>query len=133
MGFLTGKNTRNAGVIEVHGPSGEILRSTSLERTLIDSAVRPQYVGGISSAMETFRRVRDRISVPEIARLLKLTWYAYPYHQALGFMLERAGLSPAQLRPLRQFPLSFRFYLDYVIHEPAYDSAWKPYYSSDLS
>ncbi len=130
--FLNGKNTGNAGVIEVVGPTGETLRSTSLERTLIDSVVRPQYAGGIPSVLDTARRIRDRISIPEIIRLLKLTRYAYPYHQALGFLLEKAGLSAAQLQPLRQLPLSFKFYLDYAMNEPAYDSDWKLYYPSDL-
>jgi len=43
--FLNGKHTGNAGVIEMPGLSAEQLRVTSLERTLIDSVVRPQYAG----------------------------------------------------------------------------------------
>ena len=45
--FLNGKNTGGAGIVEMQSPAGERLRTTSLERTLIDVVVRPQYAGGM--------------------------------------------------------------------------------------
>jgi predicted transcriptional regulator of viral defense system len=130
--FLNGKNTGDAGVVEVTGPSGEPLRSTSLERTLIDCVVRPQYAGGIHAVAAVLPQVIGRVSAAEIARLLALTKYAYPYHQSLGFLLERAGMSTAELEPLRSTPARFRFYLDYGMRQPAYDASWKIYYPPDL-
>ena len=90
--FLNGKNTQGAGIVDMQGPRGEPLKTTSLERTLIDVVVRPQYAGGMSNVLSAFRQAKDRISVAEIARLLAKVKYVYPYHQALGFILQRAGV-----------------------------------------
>jgi hypothetical protein len=130
--FLNGKNTGNAGVIDVTGPSGEPLRSTSLERTLIDCVVRPQYAGGIQTVATVLPLAIGRISAAEIVRLLAQTKYAYPYHQSLGFLLERAGMSASELQPLRSLPMRFKFYLDYGMKKPVYDPSWKTYYPADL-
>ncbi len=130
--FLNGKNTGDAGVVEITGPAGEPLRTTSLERALIDCVVRPQYAGGIKAVLKVLPQAIERISAAEIARLLERTKYAYPYQQALGFVLERAGMSPVELEPLRKSATRFKFYLDYGIKEPAYSQDWKVYYPSDL-
>ena len=126
--FLNGKNTRDAGVIETTGPSGELLRCSSLERTLIDCVVRPQYVGGIEALAAILPNAIDRVSTEEIVRLLAQTKYAYPYHQSLGFLLERAGVAGVHLEPLRRLPRRFKFYLDYGMKIPLYDPNWQVYY-----
>jgi predicted transcriptional regulator of viral defense system len=129
---LNGKNTGDAGVIDTTGPSGEPLRSTSLERTLIDCIVRPQYAGGIKPVLELLPQAIERISAVEIARLLTQTKYAYPYHQSLGFVLERAGMPTAALEPLRRIPMRFKFHLDYGMKQTLYNADWKIYYPVDL-
>lgn len=126
--FLNGKNTGDAGVVEIVDPSGQSIRCTSLERTLIDCVVRPQYVEGIATLATVLPKVIDRISTQELVSLLAQTKYVYPYHQALGFLLERAGMSPTQLEPLRRLPRRFKFYLDYGMKRPLYDPAWQIYY-----
>ena len=130
--FLNGKNTQGAGIVDMQGPRGELLKTTSLERTLIDVVVRPQYAGGMSNVLSAFRQAKDRISVAEIARLLAKVKYVYPYHQALGFILQRAGVPEEELAPLKQRAIRFKFYLDYDMNQPAYDPVWKLYYPSDL-
>ena len=70
----------------------------------------------------------DRISTEEIVRLLAQTKYAYPYHQSLGFLLERAGVAGVNLEPLRRLPRRFKFYLDYGMKMPLYDPNWQVYY-----
>src|SRR5208337_3764543 len=129
--FLNGKNTGGAGIVEMQSPAGERLRTTSLERTLIDVVVRPQYAGGMSNVLSAFRQAKDRISVAEIARLLAKVKYVYPYHQALGFILQRAGVYGEKLAPLKQRAIRFKFYADYGMNQPAYDPLWKLYYPSD--
>jgi hypothetical protein len=74
--FLNGKNTGDAGVIGITGPAGEPLRTTSLERALIDCVVRPQYAGGIKAVLKVLPQAIERISAAEIARLLERTKYA---------------------------------------------------------
>lgn len=130
--FLNGKHTGNAGVIEIKGSDGKSLRTTSLERTLIDIVVRPQYAGGIQSVLGAFRTTRDRIRIEHFPELLKLTQYAYPYHQALGFLLQRAGVPATGLATLAEIPKQFRFYVDYAMTDPAYDPEWKVYYPANF-
>jgi predicted transcriptional regulator of viral defense system len=130
--FLNGKNTGDAGVIDIVGPSGEPLRTTSLARTLIDCVVRPQYAGGIQTVAAMLPQAVGRISTAEIAQLLSQTRYAYPYHQSLGFLLERAGVPASELEPLRSIPMRFKFYLDYGMKTPEYDQSWQIYYPAEL-
>src|SRR5437870_5518218 len=44
---IAGKNTGQLEVGQLDGPAGEKLAVTKLERTLIDSTVRPAYAGGV--------------------------------------------------------------------------------------
>jgi hypothetical protein len=81
------------------GPLGEPLRSTSLERTLIDCVVRPQYAGGIQSVAAVLPRAIGRVSAAEIVRLLERTKYAYPYHQSLGSFSKEQACQPAHSNP----------------------------------
>jgi hypothetical protein len=60
------------------------------------------------------------------ATLQKLS-YTYPYHQAIGFYLERAGYNPAQLDLLRRFPMEFDFYLTHQTKEKEYVKEWRLY------
>jgi hypothetical protein len=130
--FLNGKNTERAGVIEMQGDEHESLQVTNLERTLIDVIVRPQYAGGIRNVIKCFEKAMDRISIDEIATLLARTDYVYPYHQAIGFVLQKVGLPEESLSPLKARKVRFRFYLDYAMKNPAFDPAWKLYYPGDI-
>lgn len=130
--FLNGKNTERAGVMEMRGPNNEPLMVTSLERTLIDVIVRPQYAGGIRKVIRAFEKAKDHVSVPQIAALLAKMKFTYPYHQALGFVLQKVGMSEESLDPLKDRKIRFRFYLDYGMKAPAFDPSWKIYYPPDL-
>jgi hypothetical protein len=130
--FLNGKNTGNAGVIEMHGPLGEQVQVTSLERTLSDCVVRPQYAGGIAAVAAAYRTAANRVVIADLVLLLRKTKYVYPYHQAIGFLLERAGRSPQELEPLRALGVRFKFYLDYGMKSPAFDAGWKLHYPKAL-
>ena len=59
---LSGKHTARLEVDQTKSSSGEIVPVTSLERTLIDVAVRPAYAGGVSSVLRAFELARKRIS-----------------------------------------------------------------------
>jgi predicted transcriptional regulator of viral defense system len=119
-------------VIEMQGPSNESIRTTNLERSLIDAVVRPQYAGGIGNVIRAVRQAQDRVSIAQIAQLLRKVKHAYPYHQALGFIFQRVGVSEEQLMPLKNRAVRFKFYLDYGMENPAYDPVWKIYYPRDL-
>ena len=90
--LLNGKHSDRLGVIRMTGSSGEQLELTDLERTLIDITVRPAYAGGPASVLEVYRRGQSRTSITRLTKMLAELEYIYPYHQAIGFYLQNAGI-----------------------------------------
>jgi hypothetical protein len=128
--FLNGKNTANLGVVEQEfkGTEGERfgrIRVTNVERTLIDVTVRPVYSGGVSEVFKAFKLARERVSVNRLAAMLKKLAFIYPYHQAIGFYLERAGYRSSSLDLLRSIPREFDFYLEHGLKEKEYVKEWR--------
>lgn len=124
--LLSGKQTGRLGVESAPMPgTGEEGDVTSLERTLIDIAVRPTYAGGVSEVLEAFQRARARVSVPTLVGTLKKLGYVYPYHQVIGFYMERAGYEPEHLERLRELGLNIDFYLAYGMKERVYNPDWR--------
>ncbi len=135
--IISGKNTDNYGVIEepVMGAGKSLgrLRFTTLERTLIDIAVRPIYAGGISEVAKAYQLAQEGVSVNVLAATLNKLSYVYPYHQVIGFYLERAGYKAAQLDLLRGFPTEFDFYLTHGMKETQYIKDWRLHIPKGLS
>lgn len=124
--ILSGKNTERFGVEVITGPSGEPLRVTNLERTLVDIVVRPGYAGGLYQVLEAYKAARDRdVSVSGVLAALRALDYRYPYHQSIGFLMERAGFSQKGLKRLRGLGCDFDFYLDYGMDTPDFDESWR--------
>lgn len=124
---LNGRNTGQLGVVStrLENPRRH-LRVTNIERTLIDATVRPAYAGGILEVAQAFRAAADRASVNRIAAYLRQLAYTYPYHQAIGFYLERAGeYKESQIELLREFPLKFDFYLTHNMRSTEYNDRWR--------
>lgn len=105
---------------------------TNIERTLIDIAVRPGYAGGVDSVLDIYRRAVSKISVNKLAAILDKLNFIYPYHQAIGFYLQKAGLSDDKLEMLRQKEKLFDFYLTYEIKEKEYNTTWKIYHPKGM-
>lgn len=125
MLVISGKNT---GRLEV-GPIGpEHVEATKLERTLIDITVRPAYAGGVYQVLEAYRAAKDRVSVGTLIATLRKLDYVYPYHQAIGFYMQRAGYEEQRYSRLRKIGLQFDFYLSYDIRDRAHDSEWRLFY-----
>lgn len=129
---LSGKNTSRLEVGELPGPNNELLPVTKLERTLIDIVVRPTYAGGILHVAEAFRAARERVSTNVLVATLKKLAYLYPYHQAIGFLMERAGYERRRLEMLREMGLNYDFYLQHGMSSPDYDASWRLYYPKGL-
>ena len=108
--LLHGKNT---GRLEVGTITygREQLSVTKLERTLIDITVRPAYAGGVYQVLEAYRRAQPDMSTSVLLATLKKLDYIYPYHQAIGFYMQRAGYKPEQYERLRGLGLNHDFYL----------------------
>lgn len=101
------------------------LRCTNLERTLIDIAVRPFYAGGVFEVAKAFENAKDKFSVNALVSMLKRMKLVYPYHQAIGFYLERAGYKASQLSLVRSIPMDRDFYLTHEMGKTRFVSDWR--------
>jgi hypothetical protein len=130
--LLNGKNTGNLGVVKLLGPLQEELDVTSIERTLIDIAVRPIYAGGVFQVLEAYKSARDTVSVNTLIATLKKLNYVYPYHQVIGFYLQRAGYEEKRYERLKRLGLDFDFYLTYGMKDAEFDRKWRLHYPKGL-
>jgi predicted transcriptional regulator of viral defense system len=131
--ILNGKQSGRLGTGELLGARGERLATTLPARTLVDVVVRPDYAGGPTEILKAYKQAAGKVSVDEIVATLKQLDYVYPYHQAIGFYLERAGVPAERLQPLKALGLNFDFYLGYGLENPAYDARWRVFVPRDLT
>lgn len=130
--LVSGKDTGRLGVGNLSGPEGENLEVTDLERTLIDVTVRPAYAGGVYQVLAAYRSAKDRLSVNTMVATLKKLDYIYPYHQAIGFYLQRAGYEEKRWQRLATLGLNFDFYLAYGLRDTEYDPKWRLFYPKGI-
>lgn len=131
--LLSGKHTGRLGVEEATQQNGETLQVSGIERTLIDIAVRPAYGGGVSEVLDMYRRAFGKFSVSSLAKMLRTLDYTYPYHQVIGFYLERSGCTQSELEPLRRLPREFDFYAAHALEDPVYIRDWRLFVPRELS
>lgn len=130
--LISGKNTGKAGVTSMRVPNGAAVNATDLERTLIDIVVRPAYAGGVKRMFAVYKQAASKINLGHMIGLLQKVDYAYPYHQSIGFLLQRAGRPERDCEKFKDFGLNFDFFLDYGLKRSAYDPKWRLYYPSRL-
>jgi hypothetical protein len=126
--LLNGKSTENLEVGILQGAQGELLHATKLERTLIDIVVRPNYSGGVFQVLEAYRAAKPRVSLGVLLAVLKRLNYVYPYHQAIGFYMERAGYSEEILKRMQELGMDYDFYLAYGVEKRMYSERWRLFY-----
>lgn len=129
---IAGKNTKRLGVEEIIGPTFEAISVTNLQRTLIDIVIRPAYAGGVSQVLKAYRAAKDLLDVDALLLTLKKLDYVYPYHQAIGFLLQEAGYSQDSYKKLRTLGLRNDFYLTHGMKNPGYSEAWRLFYPRNL-
>jgi hypothetical protein len=113
------------GDINLGGERALHLRYTGLERTLIDIAVRPFYAGGVFEVAKAFERSKDRLSVNTLAAMLKRMAFGYPYHQVIGYYLERAGYKASLIQLFEQQQMERDFYLTHDAGKTSYVRRWR--------
>lgn len=122
---LSGKNTGGLEVGTMLDSSQAALTVTNLERTLIDIAVRPEYAGGVYQVLEAYKASKTRMSANVLLATLKKLDYLYPYHQAIGFYMQRAGYEAHRLAMLEKLHRTFDFYISHDIKDTEYDPRWR--------
>jgi hypothetical protein len=127
--LLNGADSGNVGVI-THAATNDdgkevTVKVTSIERTLIDVTVKPIYAGGFFEVAKAFALSRDKLSVNKLVSMVRTLDYTYPYHQAIGYYLEKAGFKPSQLDIVKRIPIENDFYLGHDMGETRYDPTWR--------
>lgn len=125
--LINGKNTGRLGVIDVPYFENEWLSCTDIERTLIDIVVRPVYSGSVWEVLKAYKNAKDNFSINRLLAYLKKLDYIYPYHQAVGFYLERAGYKQSLLKLFKDMGLEYDFYITYNVKEFEYIKEWRLY------
>ena len=125
--LLHGKNTGRLEVSTIEYGE-EQLPVTKLERTLIDITVRPAYGGGVYQVLQAYRNAKDRISIATLMATLAKLDYTYPYHQAIGFYMQKAGYTSKSLDRLKTLGIQFNFYLAHDIRDSLFDPEWRLFY-----
>lgn len=132
--LLSGMHTNMLGVTTEVMPEIPVpVRVTDLERTLIDIVVRPIYAGGAADILEAYRNAAGKLDIGKMATYLGQLQYIYPYHQAIGFLLDYSDkYSSSAADVFRRLPIENDFYLDYGILETSYNEDWRIFYPAKL-
>ncbi len=130
--LLSGKDTGRLGVVRLSSDTGESLEVAGLERTLVDIVVRPVYAGGVLQVLTAFKRARSRVRLDILLDTLDSLEHVYPYHQAVGFYMEKANYPTPWLNDFQGMGLSYNFYLAHGMEQKAFDSRWRIFYPAGL-
>ena len=131
--LLQGKHSGRSSVL-LSTRYDNMFSFTGIERTLIDITVRPNYAGGAFAVLEAWRRAVEMngFSINKLLVILQKLDFIYPYHQAIGFYLERAGYQKKLSEGFRDKPVQFDFYLEYGMKEKSFDENWKIWYPTGM-
>lgn len=124
--LLNGQNVGKIGVVNRKYPI------TNIERTIIDCTVRPDYSGGVFEVLKAYINARNDLSVSLTDTYLNKMSYIYPYHQAIGFYLEKAGYDTDKLQIFEKYSREFDFYLTNQISELDYSAKWRIFFPKGL-
>ena len=125
--LLNSKNFEKLGVVDLK-KDGEVIYLTNIERTLIDAAVRPNYSGGVTEVLNAFKKAKGKFSVNKLKAMLKKMNYVYPYHQTIGFYLEKAGYEERLIKLFEDFEIKYNFYLTYKMKQKEFNDRWKLFF-----
>jgi hypothetical protein len=128
--IINGKKTGKLGVLRQKNEL-QSYQYTDLERTLIDISIRPVYAGGVFEVLEAYKKAQTLISTNKLASYLLELNFIYPYHQVIGFYLERAGYSESDLK-LFEKDHNYKFYLTYDIRNKDFSERWQLYFPKGI-
>lgn len=131
--LLNSMGVGQVGIIDMTAPDGTEIRVTNLERTLVDIVVRPTYSGGVHEVLNAYRAAAPNVSANKLIATLRKLDFVYPYHQAVGFYLERAGrYKDLQLALFQDLPQECDFYLTHGMKDTEYSPRWRLFYPKGM-
>ena len=131
--LLNSKSSNKAGVSRSNSIYGKNLPIANIERTIIDITVRPAYSGGVTEVLKAYEKAANVLSINKIMSILSKLDYIYPYHQAIGFYLEKSGrYKERQIDLLREKEIIYDFYLTYNMSNREYSNKWNLYYPKNF-
>lgn len=106
----------------------------SIERTLIDAVVAPQYNGGITSVYSCFNAAKQKkINIHSLLEIYQALNFIYPYCQTIGFFFDKLGMAKQASAVYDALPPKQNFYVDRNAKSTwEYDDKWKLYYPKAL-
>lgn len=105
---------------------------TDLERTLIDIAIRPIYSGGVFQIVEAYKTAMKDVDTNKIYKYLEQLDYIYPYHQLIGFLMEKSGFPGEKTEIFLKKKSHINFYQTYNMSNKKLDEKWGIYYPIGL-
>jgi hypothetical protein len=99
-----------------------------------DRRGRPPWIsGGVETVARAFELLRDRVRVKDLLGVLARLDHAYPYHQSVGFYMERTGFDSSALARLRELGTSYDFHLAHAMKGTTrFDRKWRVRYPASL-
>lgn len=129
INFINGQYQNLIGITTFRGQYAV----SDIERTLIDIAVRPFYSGGVTQVLEAYINAKNKLDPQKLIDYYAQLNYTYPYHQVIGFYLEKAGYDAKMYNEFLNFDdLEFHFYLTYNILHKEFSKKWRLYYPKGL-
>jgi predicted transcriptional regulator of viral defense system len=125
--LISGKNTANLGVEKMKDPTNATVEVTNIERTLIDITVRPEYAGGVYQVLAAYQAAKEKVSATGLMGILKKLDYAYPYHQAIGCYMQKAGYTESEYSTFAKLGFHYDFYLANGMSNPQLNPDWRLY------
>lgn len=118
---INGQSQHSIGIV----PFREVYTVSDIERTLIDIAVRPFYSGGVTQVLEAFKKAKNNVDIDKLFDYYSKMHFSYPYHQIIGFYLDKAGYKKSDYIRFIQLPMNLDFYLTYNMINKDYSKKWK--------
>jgi hypothetical protein len=125
--LINGQHQNHIGVIPFRN-----YKVSDIERTLIDICVRPFYSGGVSQVLSIFDKVKKHIDTEKLFEYYTNMNFIYPYHQIIGFYLDKTGYSKECYEKFLSLRTNFKFYITYNILHKSFSEKWNLYYPIGL-
>ncbi len=129
VNLLSSKYSNALGIISKE-INGQKLRLTNIERTLIDITVSPHYCGGTYEVLNVYKKAKGKFSPEKLRDMLQKLDYIYPFHQCIGFFMDKAGYPEKDLKLFEGMGIQYKFFVQRELRadERKFDERWRLFY-----